>query len=180
MSRVGKLPIPLPIGIEASCVGDQFSVKGPLGSLSRSVSSFVNVSIADGKVIISPVDSTVKANAMSGTERALIANMVAGVSKGFQRKLALVGVGFRAQASSGSDLHLQIGFSHPVIKSMPAGVKLDCPTPTEIVLTGPDKCVLGEIASRIRKIRPPEPYKGKGIRYSYPPEEVRRKVAKKK
>jgi large subunit ribosomal protein L6 len=130
-----------------------------------------------GKVTFEPADQSVQANAMSGTMRALVANMVNGVSKGFERKLTLVGVGFRAQAQ-GQKLNLQIGFSHPVVKDMPAGIKVETPTQTEIVIKGADRQVVGQIAAEVRAIRPPEPYKGKGIRYA--DERVSLKETKKK
>ena len=135
-----------------------------MGTLVRPANSLVSVKSADGKISLSPLGDSVAADAMSGTLRALVANMVNGVSRGFERKLVLVGVGFRAQAA-GNKLNLQIGFSHPVAKDMPDGVKVECPTPTEIIIKGSDKQVVGQIASEVRSIRPPEPYKGKGIRY---------------
>jgi large subunit ribosomal protein L6 len=177
MSRVGKSPIPVPTGVEVSVANGSVSVKGPLGALVRPTNPLVAVGVAEGKVNLAPVDQTAEADAMSGTYRALIANMVLGVSKGFERKLNLVGVGFRAQAA-GSKLNLQIGFSHPVAKEMPSGIKVECPTPTEIIVKGSDKQVVGQVASEIRAIRPPEPYKGKGIRYS--DETVQLKETKKK
>ena len=180
MSRIGKLPILLPVGTEVSFVGRDLSVKGPLGSLSHSISPLVKISLLeDKKLVISPVDDTPKSKAMSGTERSLVSNMVLGVNKHFERKLSLVGVGFKAQAF-GSDLHLQIGFSHSVKKSMPVGIKVDCPTPTEIVISGSDNQIVGQISSQVSCIRPTDTYKGKGIRYSYPPEKIILKEAKKK
>ena len=164
MSRVGKMPIVIPSGVEVAVSEKEISVKGPLGVLVRPVNSLVSVKSVDGKVSLAPADESVAADAMSGTMRALVANMVSGVSRGFERKLNLVGVGFRAQAA-GNKLNLQIGFSHPVAKEMPTGVKVECPTPTEIIIKGSDKQVVGQIASEVRSIRPPEPYKGKGIRY---------------
>jgi large subunit ribosomal protein L6 len=130
----------------------------------RPASGLVTVKNEDGKLLFAPANESVEADAMSGTMRALVANMVNGVSKGFEKKLSLVGVGFRA-AATGSKLNLQIGFSHPVAKDMPEGVKVACPTQTEIVITGSDRQVVGQIAAEVRAIRPPEPYKGKGIRY---------------
>ena len=164
MSRVGKMPLPLPKGVDVSVTSDQVSVKGALGTLVRPVNSLVSITNAEGKLLFAPSDESVEADAMSGTMRALVANMVNGVSKGFEKKLALVGVGFRASAA-GSKLNLQIGFSHPVGKEMPAGIKVECPTQTEIVIKGSDRQVVGQIAAEVRAIRPPEPYKGKGIRY---------------
>jgi large subunit ribosomal protein L6 len=164
MSRVGKMPIAIPSGVEVAVSETEISVKGPMGTLVRAANALVSVKSADGKISLSPLSDSVAADAMSGTMRALVANMVNGVSRGFERKLILVGVGFRAQAA-GNKLNLQIGFSHPVAKEMPVGVKVECPTPTEIIIKGSDKQVVGQIASEVRSIRPPEPYKGKGIRY---------------
>jgi large subunit ribosomal protein L6 len=164
MSRVGKLPLPLPKGVDVSVGAEQISVKGSLGTLVRPVNALVTIKNEDGKPLFAPANESVAADAMSGTMRALVANMVNGVSKGFEKKLSLVGVGFRA-AATGSKLNLQIGFSHPVAKDMPEGVKVACPTQTEIVITGSDRQVVGQIAAEVRAIRPPEPYKGKGIRY---------------
>ena len=164
MSRVGKMPLPLPKGVDVSVNAEQISVKGSLGTLVRPVNALVSIKNEDGKLMFAPANESVEADAMSGTMRALVANMVNGVSKGFEKKLSLVGVGFRA-AATGSKLNLQIGFSHPVAKDMPEGVKVACPTQTEIVITGSDRQVVGQIAAEVRAIRPPEPYKGKGIRY---------------
>ena len=164
MSRVGKMPLPLPKGVDVSVTAEQISVKGTLGTLVRPVNQLVTVKNEGGKVMFTPANESVEADAMSGTMRALVANMVNGVSKGFEKKLTLVGVGFRA-AAQGSKLNLQIGFSHPVAKDMPAGITVTCPTQTEIVIKGSDRQVVGQIAAEVRAIRPPEPYKGKGIRY---------------
>ena len=165
MSRVGKMPIAVPQGVDVAIAADQVTVKGAKGSLSRALSSLVTVK-KDGAVLsVSPANETAAANAMSGTTRALLANMVAGVSQGFEKKLTLVGVGFRAQAQ-GDKLNLQIGFSHPVVKDMPAGVKVATPTQTEVVISGSDRQAVGQVAAEVRAIRPPEPYKGKGIRYA--------------
>ncbi len=177
MSRVGKMPIAVPSGVDVSITADQISVKGAFGTLVRPANGLVAVKSADGKLKIEPVDDSVQAAAMSGTMRALLANMVQGVSKGFERKLSLVGVGFRAQAA-GQKLNLQVGFSHPVGKDMPAGIKVECPTQTEIVIKGADRQVVGQLAAEVRAIRPPEPYKGKGIRYA--DEKVTIKETKKK
>ena len=164
MSRVGKMPLPMPKGVDVSVSAKQISVKGALGTLVRPVNALVTVKSEDGRLMFAPANESVEADAMSGTMRALVANMVTGVSKGFEKKLALVGVGYRA-AAAGSKLNLQIGFSHPVGKEMPEGVKVSCPTQTEIIITGADRQVVGQIAAEVRAIRPPEPYKGKGIRY---------------
>jgi large subunit ribosomal protein L6 len=164
MSRVGKMPITVPKGVEVSVTAEQISVKGSLGTLVRASHPLVSVKNDAGKLMFAPANDSVEADAMSGTMRALVANMVNGVSKGFEKKLALVGVGYRA-AAQGGKLNLQIGFSHPVAKDMPAGVKVECPTQTEITIKGSDRQVVGQIAAEVRAIRPPEPYKGKGIRY---------------
>jgi large subunit ribosomal protein L6 len=158
------MPLPLPKGVDVSVGAEQISVKGSLGTLVRPVNALVTIKNEDGKLMFAPANESVEADAMSGTMRALVANMVNGVSKGFEKKLSLVGVGFRA-AATGSKLNLQIGFSHPVAKDMPEGVKVACPTQTEIIITGSDRQVVGQIAAEVRAIRPPEPYKGKGIRY---------------
>ena len=165
MSRVGKMPVTIPQGVDVTLSNELISVKGALGTLARSQSALVTVASAAGTVNFVPANESSEANAMSGTMRALVANMVQGVSKGFERKLSLVGVGFKAQAQ-GQKLNLQIGFSHPVVKDMPAGIKVECPTPTEIIIKGADRQVVGQLAAEVRAIRPPEPYKGKGIRYS--------------
>ena len=177
MSRVGKMPLAIPQGVDVGLTAEQISVKGTLGTLVHSANALVTVKSEDGKLMFAPANDSVEADAMSGTVRALVSNMVNGVSKGFEKKLSLVGVGFRAQAA-GNKLNLQIGFSHPVAKDMPAGVQVVCPTQTEIVIKGPDRQVVGQIAAEIRAIRPPEPYKGKGIRYS--DEKVTIKETKKK
>mgnify|MGYP003298943258 CR=1 FL=1 len=177
MSRVGKMPIAIPKGVDVTAGEDTISVKGSLGTLSRPVSPLVAVKNEDGKLMFTPANDSPEADAMSGTMRALVANMVGGVTKGFEKKLTLVGVGYRAQAA-GTKLNLQIGFSHPVSKDMPAGVKVECPTQTEIVIKGFDRQAVGQVAAEVRALRPPEPYKGKGIRYS--DEKVTIKETKKK
>ena len=165
MSRVGKMPIAVPQGVDVAISGDQITVKGANGTLTRKLHPLVNVKNDAGSISFIPVDQSSAADAMSGTLRALVANMVGGVSKGFERKLNLVGVGFRAQAQ-GQKLNLQIGYSHPVVKDMPAGIKVATPTQTEILISGADRQVVGQIAAEVRAFRPPEPYKGKGIRYA--------------
>ena len=177
MSRVGKMPIALPKGVDVSITAEQISVKGALGTLVRAANPLVTIRCDAGKLEFSAANDAPGADAMSGTMRALVANMVNGVTKGFEKKLTLVGVGFRAQAA-GSKLNLQIGFSHPVSKDMPAGIKVETPTQTEIVIKGSDRQVVGQIAAEVRAIRPPEPYKGKGIRYA--DEKVSLKETKKK
>ena len=177
MSRVGKMPVALPQGVEVALTADQVTVKGANGTLSRALSPLVTVK-QDARVLnVAPANESPEANAMSGTTRALLANMVGGVTKSFERKLTLVGVGFRAQAQ-GQRLNLQIGFSHPVSKEMPSSIKVSTPSQTEIVISGADRQVVGQVAAEIRAIRPPEPYKGKGIRYA--DERVSLKETKKK
>ncbi len=165
MSRVGKMPIALPKGAEATISAEQITVKGPLGTLSQGLNGLVKVENEDGILKFSPVNDSREANAMSGTLRALVSNMVTGVTKGFERKLSLVGVGFRAQAQ-GDKLNLSLGFSHPVVHQMPAGVKCETPTQTEILIKGVDKQRVGQTAAEVRAYRAPEPYKGKGVRYA--------------
>ena len=177
MSRVGKMPVAIPQGVEVSIAAGQISVKGAQGTLKRPTNGLVTLRNESGAVQITPTNDSAEADAMSGTMRALLANLVAGVTKGFERKLTLVGVGYRAQAQ-GQKLNLQVGFSHPVVKDMPAGIKVECPTPTEIIIKGADRQVVGQIAAEVRAIRPPEPYKGKGIRYAE--EKVSLKETKKK
>jgi large subunit ribosomal protein L6 len=164
MSRVGKMPVALPKGVYVQVTADQITVKGSNGTLVRPVHALVQVLNEGGVLKVAPANDSSEANAMSGTMRALLANMVEGVGKGFEKKLSLVGVGFRAQAQ-GAKLNLQVGFSHPVVKEMPEGVKVECPTQTEIVIKGADRQAVGQVAAEVRAIRPPEPYKGKGIRY---------------
>jgi large subunit ribosomal protein L6 len=171
------MPITVPQGVDVSITAEQISVKGALGTLARAANPLVSVSKEEGRLFVVPVSDAPGADAMSGTMRALLANMVSGVSKGFEKKLTLVGVGYRAQAQ-GAKLNLQIGFSHPVVKDMPAGVTVTTPSQTEIVIKGADIQVVGQIAAEVRAIRPPEPYKGKGIRYA--DEKVSLKETKKK
>jgi large subunit ribosomal protein L6 len=164
MSRVGKMPIAVPQGVDVKISAEAVTVKGTLGTLNLPVNGLVTVSQEGVMLKVAPVNDSAEANAMSGTFRALLNNTVNGVSKGFEKKLTLVGVGFRAQAQ-GQKLNLQIGFSHPVIKDMPAGIKVETPSQTEILIKGMDRQVVGQIAAEVRAFRPPEPYKGKGIRY---------------
>ena len=177
MSRVGKMPIAVPQGVDVAITADQITVKGANGTLVRKLNPLVTVKNEDGKLSFVPANESTEADAMSGTMRALVANMVGGVGKGFEKKLNLVGVGFRAQAQ-GQKLNLQIGYSHPVVKEMPAGIKVATPTQTEIVISGPDRQVVGQLAAEVRAFRPPEPYKGKGIRYA--DEKITIKETKKK
>ena len=164
MSRVGKTPVTVPKGVDVSISAENITVKGSNGTLVRALNPLVSVKNEAGKLSFAPANDSAAADAMSGTMRALVNSMVGGVSKGFEKKLALVGVGFRAQAA-GQKLNLQIGYSHPVVKDMPAGIKVATPTQTEIVISGPDRQVVGQLAAEVRAFRPPEPYKGKGIRY---------------
>ena len=177
MSRVGKMPVTVPQGVDVSITAEQISVKGGNGTLVRSLNALVGVKKDGATLVFEPANDSVAAGAMSGTMRALVNNMINGVTKGFEKKLTLVGVGFRAQAQ-GQKLNLQVGFSHPVVKDMPVGVKVETPTQTEIVIKGADRQVVGQIAAEVRAFRPPEPYKGKGIRYS--DERVALKETKKK
>ena len=177
MSRVAKSPVTIPAGVDVSIKDDQISVKGAGGTLSLAQNALVKVSNNEGKLSFEPVNDSREANAMSGTVRQLVNNMVLGVSKGFEKKLTLIGVGFKA-AASGAKLNLSIGFSHPVNFEMPAGITVATPTPTEIVIKGADRQVVGQLAAEIRAVRPPEPYKGKGIRYA--DEKVTIKETKKK
>ncbi len=164
MSRVGKMPVTIPAGVDVSIKEDQISVKGSGGALHLAQSVLVKIGNDAGKLSFVPANESREANAMSGTMRQLVNNMVVGVTKGFEKKLSLVGVGYKAQAQ-GAKLNLTVGYSHPVNKDMPAGITVATPTPTEIVIKGADRQRVGQIAAEIRAIRPPEPYKGKGIRY---------------
>jgi large subunit ribosomal protein L6 len=164
MSRVGKSPVALQ-GAEVALSDERITVKGPLGTITQAANRLVKVVNDNGTLKFEPVDESREANAMSGTMRALVANMVNGVTKGFERKLTLVGVGYRAQAQ-GDKLNLSLGFSHPVVHQMPEGVKAETPTQTEIVIKGINKQQVGQVAAEVRGYRPPEPYKGKGVRYA--------------
>lgn len=164
MSRVGKMPIPLPSGVEVSISAEKIVAKGTQGTLSLPLTGQVVIKNDNNTLTFSPADESREANAMSGTVRALVNNMVQGVSKGFEKKLALVGVGYRAQAQ-GDKLNLSLGFSHPVVHAMPAGVVCETPTQTEIVIKGIDRQKVGQVAAEVRAYRSPEPYKGKGVRY---------------
>ncbi len=177
MSRIGKMPVAVPTGVDVSIKNDQISVSGSGGSLLLAQNSLVKVTSNDGKLSFQPANESREANAMSGTMRQLVNNMVLGVSKGFEKKLSLIGVGYKAQAQ-GAKLNLTVGYSHPVNKDMPAGITVTTPTPTEIVIKGADRQRVGQVAAEIRAIRPPEPYKGKGIRYS--DEKITIKETKKK
>ena len=165
MSRIGKSPIPVPAGVEVTIASESIKVKGPLGTAAQAVTGGVSVVREGDQLLVQVVEESRQARAMSGTLRALLANMVTGVTRGFERKLQLVGVGYRAQAQ-GDKLNLTLGFSHPVVHQMPAGIKVETPTQTEILIKGIDKQVVGQVAAEVRSYRPPEPYKGKGVRYS--------------
>jgi large subunit ribosomal protein L6 len=177
MSRVAKYPVPLPKGVEVTIASGQISIKGPLGSIARPADPNVEVKKDGEAVTFKPLGNSNHADAMSGTMRALVANMVAGVTKGFEKRLALVGVGYRAQAQ-GDKLNLSLGFSHPIVHALPDGVKAETPTQTEIVIKGADAQKVGQVAAEIRAYKPPEPYKGKGVRYAG--EQVTLKETKKK
>jgi large subunit ribosomal protein L6 len=165
MSRVAKNPVVVPSGVEVTVSADKISVKGPQGTLTQVLKGDVKIEREGDKLLFNATNESAQADAQSGTIRALLANMIAGVSKGFERKLTLVGVGYRAQAA-GDSLNLTLGFSHPVVHKMPKGVKVATPSQTEIVLTGADKQQVGQVAAEIRAYREPEPYKGKGVRYA--------------
>jgi large subunit ribosomal protein L6 len=175
MSRIGKAPVPLPAGVTVTVAENEVKVAGPKGTLSARTHPMVDVKLADGTVTVARRDDSNEARALHGLTRKLIANMVQGTSAGFKRVLEINGVGYRAEAK-GSELHLALGYSHPVIFALPAGVKATVEKQTVITLEGPDRQVLGEAAAAIRKLRPPEPYKGKGIKYAE--ETIRRKAGK--
>lgn len=165
MSRVAKYPVAIPAGVEVTLGDKEIIVKGPLGTLKQFVLPSVKVERQGDELAFRAVDGAVDGNAQSGTMRALMNNVVTGVTKGFEKKLNLVGVGYRAQAQ-GDKLNLSLGFSHPVVHQMPAGIKVETPTQTEVLIKGIDRQVVGQVAAEIRAYRPPEPYKGKGVRYS--------------
>lgn len=175
MSRVGKQPVPIPSGVEVSVADQSVTVKGAKGELARTFPDEVSFSVEDGEVLVTRESDDRRSRAMHGLSRALLANMVLGVSEGFTRELQLVGVGYRA-ALKGSTLELAVGFSHPVSMEAPDGVTFEVPEPTKIIVSGIDKERVGQASANIRKVRPPEPYKGKGIRYA--DEYVRRKAGK--
>jgi large subunit ribosomal protein L6 len=177
MSRIAKAPVEIPAGVEVTLNGQEITVKGKQGTLNRVINEAVVVAQEENTLTTNPRDGFVNGWAQAGTARAVINNMVIGVSQGFERKLLLQGVGYRAQAQ-GNKVNLTLGFSHPVVHEMPQGITVETPSQTEIVLKGADKVVIGQVAADIRGYRPPEPYKGKGVRYA--DEVVRRKEAKKK
>jgi len=165
MSRAAKKPVAIPAGVDVAIKEDQISVKGSGGTLNLRGSNLVTVVNKDGKLNFEPVGDSREADAMSGTVRQLVNNMVIGVTKGFEKKLTLIGVGYKA-AAQGAKLNLQVGYSHPVNMDMPEGITVATPTPTEVVVKGADRQRVGQVAAEIRAVRPPEPYKGKGIRYA--------------
>lgn len=175
MSRIGKAPITIPSGVDIAVDDREVKVTGPKGTLERTFADRVRISVEDGIATVARTDDERQSRALHGLSRALLMNMVVGVTEGYTKELTLVGVGYRA-ASKGKDLELQVGFSHPVVVTAPAGITLEAPEQTKIIVTGIDKEIVGQVAANIRKIRPPEPYKGKGIRYTG--EYVRRKAGK--
>jgi large subunit ribosomal protein L6 len=177
MSRVAKMPVVVPQGVDVAMKDDQINVKGALGALALAQNALVTIKNDAGQLTFVPANESREANAMSGTMRQLVNNMVTGVTKGFEKKLSLVGVGYKAQAQ-GAKLNLTVGYSHPVVMDMPAGIQVATPTPTEVVIKGADRQRVGQIAAEVRAVRPPEPYKGKGIRYS--DEKITIKETKKK
>lgn len=176
MSRIGKEPVPIPEGVEVALSGRTLTVKGPKGTLTQEIHRDVTVSVSDGQVVVTRPSDEREHRALHGLFRSLIANMVTGVTQGYERRLEIVGVGYRAAARGQGGLTIQVGFSHPVEVDAPAGITLDVPTPTRITVSGADKHMVGQVAANIRAIRRPEPYKGKGIRYAG--EQIRRKSGK--
>ncbi len=176
MSRIAKAPVVVPAGIEVSIDGTSVNVKGPKGSLNQSFNKAVEINQADGEINVSPKVENKDSWAQAGTARAIINNMINGCANGYEKKLQLVGVGYRAKAQ-GNKLNLTLGFSHPVVHELPEGITAETPTQTEIIVKGVDKQVVGQVAAEIRGYRPPEPYKGKGVRYA--DEWILRKEAKK-
>ncbi|MHB1247639.1 MAG: 50S ribosomal protein L6 [Sulfuriferula sp.] len=165
MSRVAKNPVAVPAGVEVTLGADAITVKGPLGTLVQRANADVVVERAGDDLQFKAASDSIRSNAMSGTMRALLANMVQGVTKGFEKKLTLIGVGYRAQAA-GDALNLSLGYSHPIVHKMPVGVKVETPTQTEILIKGIDRQQVGQVAADVRAYRKPEPYKGKGVRYA--------------
>ncbi len=177
MSRIGKNPIPVPSGATLTIDGQTVVAKGPKGELSLTLVDEVTATMENGELTVAPIDDSQRARAMWGMQRSLVANMVEGVTKGFERKLEINGVGYRASVQ-GKNLQLAVGYSHDVVMPLPEGITAVAPKPTELTLTGSDKQALGQFAANIRKVRPPEPYKGKGIKYAE--ETIFRKEGKKK
>jgi large subunit ribosomal protein L6 len=177
MSRIANYPVVVPDKVEVTLNHDGVSVKGPLGTLTKKLSSRVKIERVENRLEFKVNDNSRQANALSGTARAIVANMVTGVTTGFEKRLTLVGVGYRAQAQ-GDKINLTLGFSHPVVHQLPQGVKAETPTQTEIIIKGTDKQVVGQVAAEVRRYRSPEPYKGKGVRYTG--EQITLKETKKK
>jgi len=177
MSRIGKKSVPVPKGVTANVNGQSVTVKGPKGELSFLANDDIVVKFADGKISIEPRDETKRARSAWGMSRTMVANLMKGVTTGFEERLEINGVGFRA-AVAGKNLQLNLGFSHDVVFAIPAGIKIECPKPTEIVISGSNKQVVGQVAAEIRQFRKPEPYKGKGVKYA--DEHIFRKEGKKK
>ncbi|ELS00551.1 MAG: 50S ribosomal protein L6 [Cyanobacteria bacterium J06638_38] len=175
MSRIGKRPIPIPSGITVNIEGSHVSVKGPKGSLERDLADLISIERVDDQLTVSPKNNSRTARQLHGLSRTLVANMIEGVFKGFEKRLQIIGVGYRAQAQ-GSKLTLNVGYSKPVEMEMPAGIQVAVEKNTDVIVTGIDKEVVGNVSAKIRAVRPPEPYKGKGIRYLN--EAVRRKAGK--
>lgn len=175
MSRIGKLPVPVPNGVTVTVSGNRVGVKGPKGELARTLPTDISVSHADGKITVARPSDEPRHKALHGLARTLVANMVEGVTKGYSKQLEIVGVGYKAEARP-YGLQLALGFSHPVEYKAPAGIKLSAPQPTSIVIEGADKEMVGQVAAELRSLRPPEPYKGKGVKYLG--EQIRRKAGK--
>ena len=175
MSRIGRQPIPIPDGVNVAVDPGRVTVNGPLGELTQNVPARMQIDKEDGQLVVKRPTERGDDRALHGLTRSLVANMVEGVTNGFEKRLEIQGVGYRASLR-GTALELNVGYSHPVVKDAPAGITYDVPTPTEVIVKGIDKQQVGQIAAEIRKVRPPEPYKGKGIRYQG--EQVRRKVGK--
>ena len=175
MSRIGKLPIEVPEKVDVTVDGLDVTVKGPKGELARTMPEGVSIAVNDGEVVVTREGDSRMHRSRHGLVRSLIANMVEGVTNGYEKKLELVGVGYRA-LQKGSNLEIQVGFSHPVMVEAPEGITLQAPQQTEVIVSGIDKVLVGQVAANIRKIRPPEPYKGKGIKYQG--EHIRRKAGK--
>ena len=176
MSRIGQAPITIPSGVDVTIEGRMVKVKGPKGELTRTVPSTISVQQVDGQLLVARPDDERDNRALHGLTRSLVNNMVVGVTDGFRKQLEIVGVGYRAEAQGAESIRLALGFSHPVIVKAPAGVTFEVPVPTQIIVRGADKQQVGQIAAEIRRVRPPEPYKGKGVRYAG--ERVLRKAGK--
>ena len=177
MSRIANAPVEIPGGVEVSLSGSEISIKGSKGNLSLPIHDLVEIKQEENALKVAAVNTTKKSHALSGTFRALVNNMVTGVSQGFEKQLELIGVGYRAQAQ-GKKLNLSLGFSHPVEYQAPEGIEIETPSQTQVIVRGIDKQLVGQVSAEIRAFRPPEPYKGKGVRYAN--EYVKRKEAKKK